>query len=396
MGMKDWQILTRIEIPLALPVIFSGIRIAAVTCIGIATLCAAVGAGGLGQFIFRGIAMVNNYMILAGALPAALLAILFDTLLNGVEKYLTPGAKRSGKNIYTIAVAFFICAALVIIPGIFLGRHKKDTIVIGSKNFTEQVILGEIMAQMIESETGLAVERKFNLGGTFVCFNALKQGEIDLYPEYTGTALIAILTNTGVADKEKVYQTVKKEFNERFNLVWLRPFGLNNTYALCMRKKQADQLSITSISDLKLHENVLKCGLTHEFSQRPDGYEGLKQMYGLHFKNQPREFDPGLMYTAVKEGEVDVISGFATDGRIPAYRLILLQDDKGFFPPYYAAPLVSYPVVERYPQVKTALEKLGGHIDDKTIRAMNYAVDHQGKSVKNIAIEFVKKIKGGK
>ncbi|MEA3435798.1 MAG: glycine betaine ABC transporter substrate-binding protein [Thermodesulfobacteriota bacterium] len=266
---------------------------------------------------------------------------------------------------------------------------KKDKIVIGSKNFTEQVILGEIIALLIENNTDLNVETKFNLGGTFVCFNALKQGEIDLYPEYTGTGLIAILKKEVVSTREEAYRIVKSEFKSKFNLIWLKPFGFNNTYTVTMRKKEADKLSIKKISDLKKYEAVLKPGFNHEFMERLDGYKGLSKKYNLHFKSEPIEIDTGLMYKAVVEKEVDLICGFATDGRIPAFNLVILEDDLNFFPPYYAATLIRAEILAKYPIIAEILNKFGGSISDQEMSKMNYKVDQQGIKAKTVAKEFL-------
>ncbi len=268
--------------------------------------------------------------------------------------------------------------------------NSKNIITIGSKNFTEQIILSEIMTQLIEKDTDLKVKRKFNLGGTFICFNALKQGEIDIYPEYTGTGLTAILKKNVINDKDKAYKIVKKEFEEQYDLIWLKPFGLNNTYTITIRKEQSENLNINTISDLKKYENKLKSGFTAEFMERPDGYKGLIKKYNLNFNISPAELDPGLMYKAVKENEVDIICGFATDGRIPAYNLQVLKDDKKYFTPYYAAPVVRKEIIVKYPQINAILNKLNNLITDKEISKMNYRADQEGIKIKKLAKQFIK------
>ena len=273
----------------------------------------------------------------------------------------------------------------------FSCTSSKNTITIGSKNFTEQIILGEIMAQLIENHTDLKVKRKFNLGGTFICFNALKQGEIDIYPEYTGTGLTAILKMDVITDKDKSYKVVRDEFEKQYSLIWLKPFGLNNTYTITMRDEQANSLGINKVSDIKKHIDILKSGFTSEFMERPDGYNGLIKRYNLNFKIEPFELDPGLMYKAVKEKEVDIICGFATDGRIPAYNLKVLKDDKNYFPPYYAAPIIRKETIDKYPELKNILNKLNNQITDDKISQMNYEVDQGNSKVKNIAQSFLNK-----
>lgn len=286
-------------------------------------------------------------------------------------------------------------AAMILFPAVLCiavvgcGR-RADTVVVGSKNFTEQVILGEMIALMIEAETHLKVDRRLNLAGTFVCFTALKNGDIDLYPEYTGTGLIAILKKKGLSyGKDKVYGEVKDEFRKKYDLVWLKPFGFNNTYTITMRMDQAKRLAIEKISDLKKHEETLRPCFNHEFLERPDGYRGLCRRYNLHFRNEPKEVDSGLMYRAIAEKQVDLICGFATDGRIPAFNLVMLRDNLHFFPPYYAAPLVRADTLKKYPELENILNKLGGFITDEDMLEMNYKVDQKGIDARKVARDFL-------
>lgn len=277
--------------------------------------------------------------------------------------------------------------------------QKTDVIRIGSKNFTEQVILGEMVGQLIEDRTEYKVERTFNLGGTFVCFNALKQGELDVYVEYTGTGLTAILKRDVIADPQEVYKIVSEEFDKQWGLEWLEPLGFNNTYTITMRRSLAESLDVSTISGLAQYSDELTAGFNHEFLERPDGYPGLVEHYGVRFAKKPREMDSGLMYRAVSRGDVDVICGFATDGRIPAFDLVALEDDKGFFPPYYAAPLIRRPpqdspvvdknTMQRYDQLRTVLGTLGGQISDAEMRGLNYEVDEERRRAADVAREFL-------
>jgi osmoprotectant transport system substrate-binding protein len=294
-----------------------------------------------------------------------------------------------------VRISFLMCVlfSVVIIGGCKKSANNKGgtkSITIGAKHFTEQEVLGEIMAQLIEAKTDIAVVRKFNLGGTMVCFDALRTGDIDLYPEYTGTGLVNILKEKVVRDPDKVYQTVKSGFERRYKLVWLRPFGFNNTYTLTMRKKQAESLGATNISDLRHYRNDLQPGFDAEFLERPDGYRGLTRYYGFSFSKSPIQMDPGLMYKALSEGAVDVVDGFATDGRIQAYRLIALHDDKDFFPPYYAAPLIREETLKEYPEVGKVLNHLAGIISDGTMRHLNYKIDGEGERPSDVAREFLR------
>jgi len=271
-----------------------------------------------------------------------------------------------------------------------IPKPRKE-ITVGSKNFTEQVILGEIMSILIEENTGLKVDRKLNLGGTLVCFNALRRGDLDLYAEYTGTGLTVVLKREAISDRDKVYQLVKEAYRGKFNLIWLKPFGFNDTYTLTMRRKQAMELGINRISDLEPYIDLLIPGFDHEFMERPDGYPGLAKHYGFRFVKEPKEMDPGLMYRAIAEGSVDVIDGFSTDGRIPAFDLVILEDDKHFFPPYYAAPLIRADILKKYPELEGVLNKLGSKISDETMRQMNYEVDEEGRKPEDVAREFLER-----
>lgn len=270
------------------------------------------------------------------------------------------------------------------------SRTGTQKITVGSKNFTEQIILGEMLALLIENRTEIKVERKLNLGGSIICFEALKQGDLDLYPEYTGTGLTAILKQRAITDPDTVLDTVRSEFKEQYDLIWLEPFGFNNTYTLTMRGDHARELGVSRISDLEKYKGTLRSGFTAEFMERPDGYPGLIKHYGFEFAIRPKDFDPGLMYKAVSEGSVDVICGFATDGRIPAYGLKVLEDDKGFFPPYHAAPLVRASTLKKHPRLREVLGLLAGRIDNEKMAAMNYRVDKQGAVHRRVAEEFLR------
>jgi osmoprotectant transport system permease protein len=388
MGMTGGQMLSKVQIPLALPVIMAGIRTSTVINVGVATLCALIGAGGLGELIFRGIAMVNSQMILAGALPAAVLALIFDGVLGLIEKGLVQRKRAS----FRLIAGLVLSGALVLVAFVPSGFGKKpeERIVIGSKEFTEQIILGELLTQLIESKTDVVVEKKLGLGGTMVCFNALKNGEIDLYPEYTGTGLTAVLNRDVVTDPDEVYRIVSREFEEKFDLVWFKPFGFNNTYALAMREEDARAGGVRKISDLSGRELALVPGFTQEFLERPDGYPGLAEHYNLRFATAPRGMDPGLMYIALREGDVDIICAFATDGRIPAFDLRVLEDDKQYFPPYYAAPVVREETLARVPELPTVLNELEAVITDQKMAELNYQVDEEGKSPEVVAAQFLR------
>jgi len=268
-------------------------------------------------------------------------------------------------------------------------KHNSQPIIrIGCKNFTEQFILAEIMAQLIENRTHIKVERVFNLGGTMICHNALTSGEIDLYPEYTGTGLTAILQQDIITDQDEAFTFVSNNYLETYQLTWLQPFGFNNTYALTIRGNDARQQGWTTISDISAAGPALNAGFTAEFIERADGYPGLKKQYGIAFKSV-KDMDPSLMYRAIAEREVDVICAFSTDGRINAYDLLPLEDDKHFFPPYQAAPVVRAEALKRYPEIKKVLQLLAGTINNRVMQQLNYDVDEKKESPELVAKKFL-------
>lgn len=268
------------------------------------------------------------------------------------------------------------------------GKSDK-TVVIGGKNFTEQDILVYMMEAIIEDKTDVNVETKGFLGGTNVVSEALEKGALDIYAEYTGTGLINILGLEVMTDPDAAYETVKKKYEEEKNIIWLAPFGFNNTYTLAMTEENANKLGIETFSDLAKHAKDLTLGSTHEFIERPDGYIGLKKVYGMEFKDV-KGLDPGLTYAAVKDGKTDVNDAFATDGRIKAFNLKILKDDKNYFPPYYAAPIIRKDTLEKYPEIGDALMLLGGKLNDKTMSMLNSQVDLDGKNSKDVAVEWLK------
>jgi len=271
------------------------------------------------------------------------------------------------------------------------GPSRENRIVVGSKNFTEQLVLGEIIAQQIERKTHLPVERRFYLAGTYICQQAILGGRIDIYPEYTGTALTAVLKEKPDPDREKVYAQVKAEYEKRFNLAVGAPFGFNDTFAIEIRGDDARRLGLKTISQAAAYAPKWRAGFGYEFMERPDGYKGLAATYGLHFSDSPRIMDLGLLTRALKDRQLDLIAGNATDGLIPALDLFVLEDDKHYFPPYEAVPIVRQETLGRHPEVKQALDELGGKISDDEMRQLNYAVDGQHRDVKEVVPEFLRK-----
>ncbi len=289
-----------------------------------------------------------------------------------------------------------ILAVLVLIAAVLIGTvilMGRPDVVIGSKNFTESKILCEMLALLVDDRTERSVGTKTWMP-TLVCFNALDANDLDAYPEYTGTGLVTILKEPALTDPNAVYRKVSQAFAETYDLVWLDPLGFNNTYTITMRAEQAKELGIETVSDLAEHlrsgaEPELRAGFNAEFLQREDGYPGVKEAYGLAFPSEPKLLESGVMYKACADKDVDVICGFATDGRIPAFDLITLADDKRFFPPYYAAPLVRQTTLDRYPELREVLNLLAGRISDDEMRQMNYEVDENGREAVDVAREFL-------
>lgn len=269
------------------------------------------------------------------------------------------------------------------------ARAAPARIVIGSKSFTESVILGELMAQMLEEHTDLAVERRFGLTGTMVCQAAVRAGEIDLYAEYTGTGWATVLRETGkITDPLPAFLRVQQRYRDEFDLEWLQPFGLDNTYALAMTEAKAAELGIVRISDLLAHDDRLRAGFGFEFGNRPDGLRGLVATYGLEF-GSVRTVEHGLAYEAIQSGAIDVIDAYSTDGKLLRYGLRVLDDDRHFFPPYHAAPVVRGPVLRDHPEVGVVLRRLAFRIDDATAQALNVGVEVDGRDAAAVAREFL-------
>lgn len=399
LGMTTGQALKLVKIPLAMPVIMAGIRISAVTAVGLMTIAAFVGAGGLGYLVFSGIQTVDNKLILFGAIPAALLALIMDYVTGKIEESVMPNGIRKSdgsmkikkyskkRRIISLVIVSIIIISLIITK---LPFNKSDkTIVVGSKSFTEQLILGNMLEQLIEDKTDINVETSLNLGGTQIAFNALKSGSIDLYVEYTGTAYVNLLNiNDGNTNPQDVYNTVNERFKNELGLEFLNSLGFNNTYAIATTKEIAEKYNLKKISDLQSISRDLLAGPTIEFANREDGLILLNKAYNLEFRSV-KAVDGGFRYTALINGESDLTDAFTTDGLVDKFNLTILEDDKNFFPPYYAAPLIRMDTLEKYPELKDVLNLLEGKITDEKMRKLNYEVDVNGRDPKAVANEFL-------
>jgi osmoprotectant transport system substrate-binding protein len=270
---------------------------------------------------------------------------------------------------------------------------RPDHPVIGAKNFTEQVVLGELLAQEIEAKSSLKVERRFYLAGSYICQQALVSGRIDAYVEYTGTALTAILKQPLNRDPDQVMATVNSLYASRYNVVAGPPLGFENTFAMILRGEDARRLGISTLTQAAQYAPQWRLGVGYEFEQRPDGLPGLESTYGLRFAAAPRTMDLGLLYRALGARQVDLIAGNSTDGPIQALGLTVLEDDKHYFPPYQAVPLVRKEALQRWPQIQTALDALAGKITAEDMRAMNEAIDGEHRDPAEVVGEF-RRIKG--
>ncbi|MEB3325815.1 MAG: glycine betaine ABC transporter substrate-binding protein [Cyanobacteriota bacterium] len=409
LGLSPAQVLRHVAFPLALPSLMAGLRVATVISVGVATIGAAIGAGGLGVFIFRGIATVNNTLLLAGALPAAAIALVADGALGTLERRLArrsshgglrwgrsakgsaaPGKSGGwlGRRRHQALVGVVLGAALLAIPaawqrlgpGTERGPGAGGTVVIGAKGFTEQLILGELLAQEIEARTPLRVRREFSLGSTFLVHEAVRQGRIDGYVEYTGTAWTAILRQPPLPPSERaiVWQRARQLYGERYGLKMFPSLGFENTFAILIRQADGQRLGLRTISDAVAPARQWRAAFGYEFLNRADGFRGLAERYGLRFATPPTAMDLGLTYRALADGKVDLIAGDSTNGLIPALKLQALDDDRHYFPPYDAVPVFNGASLRRHPELVAVVEPLAGRLSAATMQRLNAAVDLEG------------------
>jgi osmoprotectant transport system permease protein len=401
MGMTNIQILRMVELPQSLSVIMAGVRISAVTAVGLMTMAAFIGAGGLGYLVFSGIRTVNNMQILAGAIPACILALSVDFLFSLIEKLVTPVSLQSNKDKsieqikntkkqqkYTLGATALVIAALFIYASIPQGNTNDRVIRVGGKDFTEQLVLANMVSELIEENTDISVERHINLGGTQVCFSALKADEIDLYIDYSGTAYTDLLKHSPNPNMDEVYNTAKSELKDLYNIDVLKQMNFNNTYTLAVPQDIAQQYNLESISDLAKQASALKLGATLEFLNREDAFIGLQKLYRINLK-ETIGLDGSARYLAVDNGEVQVVDAFATDGLLKKFDLHVLEDDKQFFPPYYAMPLIREEAAEEFPEVEPLLEELGQILTDEVVIDLNYQVDELQREPSAVAHDFL-------
>lgn len=388
MGMTSGQVLRQVELPLAMGVIVTGIRVATVIAVGVTTIAAAVGAGGLGVYIFRGLRQYDNNLLLAGAISAALLALAADFLLGLLERRFSFDAKHR-RGFTRIAKTAIVAVVLLLGFGFWYSREgtSSSAIRIGSKDFTESALLAEVVAQLLEAR-GVSVQRRFELGGNLP-HEAVVSGDLDLYPEYTGTSFTAILRHTPISDPRVVYDQVKREYAEKFKVEVSPPLGFENTFAILVRGAEARRLNLKTISDAAPHAPRWRAGFGQDFMSRADGYPGFSKTYGLKFA-EVREMDLSLTYIALSSDQVDLIAANSTEGRITTLDLVQLSDDRRYFPPYEAIYIVRQDSLARVPALGEVLSKLGNAISTDEMRKLNLEVDGKKRDPKEVVKEWIK------
>ena len=386
MGSTKLQQLFKIKLPLALPVLMSGIRNMVTMTIALAGIASFVGAGGLGVAIYRGITTNNSAMTFLGSLLIAILALIFDFILGIIEKRLTNHKRTKYKmNFKLIILGLFI----IIFGAYFSLNSKKDkTINIATKPMTEGYILGQMLTELIEQDTDLKVNMTTGVGGgTSNIHPAIVKGEFDLYPEYTGTSWEAVLKKEASYDESK-FDELQKEYKEKYNLEYVNLYGFNNTYGLAVNKDIAEKYNLKTYSDLAAVSNNLIFGAEYDFFEREDGYKELQKVYNVDFKKKI-DMDIGLKYQAMKDKKIDVMVIFTTDGQLAISDVVVLEDDKKMYPSYRAGTVVRSEILSKYPELKAVLEKLNNILDDKTMADLNYQVESEGKKPEDVAREYL-------
>lgn len=385
MGATPRQILTKIKLPLALPVIMSGIRTMVVMTVALAGIASFIGAGGLGVAIYRGITMNNTAMTVAGSLLIALLALMLDGIISMFERSI----RNHKKTTQLKAVGTLVAIAVIFAFAMWImSAYKADTVRIASKPMTEQYILSEILKTMIEQETDLNVILTQGVGGgTSNIHPALIKGEFDMYPEYTGTAWNIVLKNEGLYD-ETMFDALVSAYNNMYDLEWLGMYGFNNTYGLAVKRDIAEKYGLERYSDLQRVAGELVFGGEYDFFEREDGYQALCQAYGLKFKNQ-RDMDIGLKYQAINQGKIDIVNIFTTDGQLATSDLVVLEDDLGFYPSYRCGNVIRTEILQRHPELRTILAKLEQAITEEDMVRLNYLVESDGISPQKVATQFL-------
>ncbi len=403
LGISKWKRLFLVELPIAAPFIMAGIRISAVAAVGTMTIAAFAGAGGLGWFINLGLNSRNTMLVLLGAIPASLLALILDFILGKLEKALTsegllppeliqntPKKERRKKQAGIISICLILIAAPIVssVHKVFASANEKK-VVVGTSNYTEALILGYMYKDLIESNTDIEVESRFNLNGGTVCFDALDTGSIDMFVEYTGTILPNMLHESiDSKDPDEVYNKVKELMNSKHDIHISEPLGFNNTYVMSVTPEVAEKYNLHTLSQLFEVAPELRLGCTVEFIQREDCLPLIESEYNTSFKSEDG-LDASIRYAAIESGEVDVIDAFSTDALLSKSNLVKLEDDVAFFPPYYAVNIVRNDVFEEYPELKDVLSKMDNILTEEEMAALNAKVDIDGETPEKVAHDFL-------
>lgn len=390
MGSTRLQILYKIKLPLALPVILSGVRSMVVMTIALAGIASFIGAGGLGVAIYRGITTNNAAMTVAGSLLIAAMALALDWLVGALERAIRKKRRLdavNGRMKKTLALGLLLVAG---VSALLTGCSGEDrTVRIATKPMTEQFILGDMLALLIEHDTELQVEMTQGVGGgTGNIHPALLKGDFDLYPEYTGTAWSYVLKKTSIPADDALFAELSREYRDRFQLEWVGLYGFNNTFGLVVRRDIADRLHLKTCSDLAAATPELTFGAEYDFYEREDGYTALCDAYGFHFKKRV-DLDIGLKYPAIGKGEIDVMTIFTTDGQLSVADVAVLQDDRHFYQNYYCGTVVRADALKRFPELKPVLLKMDNLLDDAAMARLNYEVEGKGRDTRDVARDFL-------
>lgn len=390
MGSTRLQVLYKIKLPLALPVILAGVRSMVVMTIALAGIASFIGAGGLGVAIYRGITTNNAAMTVAGSLLIAALALALDWLVGGVERAIR---KKRQLGVVTGRLKKSWAAGLLVAAGIFvaLSGHfgQERTVRIATKPMTEQFILGDMLALLIEQDTDLRVDMTQGVGGgTGNIHPALLKGDFDLYPEYTGTAWSYVLKKQAVPSDDALFAELVQEYRDRFQLEWVGLYGFNNTFGLVVRRDIAEKLHLKTCSDLAAVTPDLAFGAEYDFYEREDGYAALCAAYGFHFKKRV-DLDIGLKYPAIGKGEIDVMTVFTTDGQLSVADVTLLEDDRRFYPTYYCGTVARADTLKRFPELRAVLMKMDRLLDGADMARLNFEVEGKGRDTRDVARDFL-------
>lgn len=387
MGMTAGQVLWHVDLPLAFPVVLAGVRTGAIYASAMVGIGAYIGAGGLGDYIYTGMSLQDSGLIWLGAIPILLLTLLLFWGLGGIASL----SRRNSALGISLGGGLIALLSLYAVYGIVERslQPRRSQFLVGAKDFIEGKILAEIIKQTLEAHSDRDVKIIANLG-TNLILNALKNDDIDLYPEYTGNLLTSkeALDQPVPADRSTITRMVREEMRSRYGLILLEPFGLNNTYAPCVSQETARRHGLKTISDLR-RVPQLRVVIDLSFLSRPDGWKGLVEKYNLNFDHPPTQVGPNFLYRVLEQKDADLVIGFATDWQIQSLNLVVLKDDRGYFPNYHAAPLVREDVLQRFPHMQETLDRLGGKIDDATMRRLNYQVAVEKRTEADVAHEFL-------